>query len=182
MPSGLWTAERSRPERLLFWTICGASQSEVLIVSLKWKVILVLVVVVALAAGYDYYRKTTFDVSVLSISPDPAPADGKSPVTITAQVTRHGEPVEGHNLYAVSLDGGNFEAYRVLTDADGQAQFTYFPFQATAYSPAQEVDIYIRDESNSVFIEIYADTSCVVHLEEPEEQEAPGLTMEDIFA
>ena len=150
--------------------------------SIKWKVFAVLLIVVALAAGYDYYRMTTFEVSVLSISPDPAPADGKTPVTITAKVTRHGQPVEGHNLYALSLGGGNFKAYRVLTDADGQAEFTYFPYQASAYSPAQDVEIYIRDESNSVFIEIYADTSCVVHLEEPEQEEGPGLTMEDIFA
>ena len=147
----------------------------------KYKALLIILAIVAMATAFDYVLMRMHDVTVVSISPNPSPADGKTPIEIVARATRGNHPVSGHDLYAVSMGSGSFKAFRVTTDANGEAVFTYFPYKSTALSPAGDVEVLIRDESISVFIEIYAQTSCTVRLTDPAEEEDTGFSMDDIF-
>lgn len=143
---------------------------------------LIIVLVVALAAGFDYWRSLQYKVEVVEMTPAPAVADGRSPVKVTISLTRDGLPVSGHNLFALSPDGGGFEAYRVKTGEDGRAAFTYFPYAANAIRKAKPVELKFVDQSNSVFIEINARASIMLELVEPQPSETKSdFSLNDIF-
>jgi hypothetical protein len=66
-------------------------------------------------------------------------ADGITPVALKVRLTKGGEPVEGHDVYMLSLDGGQLSAYRVRTNASGEAAYIYYPYKASSLHPAQDI-------------------------------------------
>ncbi len=130
----------------------------------------VLVLVVLLAFGFDTLRAKRFTITLLSLDPQPAVADGQTPVTILLQLKDHEDrPVEGHTLYIVSKNGGKFRAYRQKTDENGTASFTYFSYKyIEGVYELKDVEMEVRDESNSVIIEIPTTCTFIVPMTAPE--------------
>lgn len=148
------------------------------------KIIIILSIALLLAAlyGVDCLITNSYDLQIISMDPQPVVADGKSPVTIVAQLTRNGQPVEGHTLYILP-QRGSFYSARVLTDAQGYATFTYYPYLANSYIEAKPVSVEIIDEDNSIFIYVPVTRKFEIALSQPEEQivDDSGVTMDDIF-
>lgn len=91
----------------------------------------------------------------------------------TVRVTDlQGRPKEGHLLAAVTYGTGSFLAYRVETDEEGLATFTYYTLPESRYNPAMDIDIQIRDESNSVFFEVNTLLDLTLHVVGEEEVNA----------
>lgn len=151
---------------------------------MKRKLIITLTIigVLASAAIYDYVRSKMYTITVLSVSPNPSVADGRTPVQISIRLTnRHGEPVKGHDLFAFAKKGGSFKTNRVRTDEQGLANYTYFPFKVTRLIKIDNDMIEVVDESNSVFIEINTRASFEIQLVEPEEQGSGSTDLQSIF-
>lgn len=144
--------------------------------------ILLAVVVLALGGwGFDILRARGYAVEVVSMSPDPGVADGQTPVTIRLRVTRGADPCAGHILYAVSRNGGSFKAKRVATDAEGVAQFTYYPYLKSKLNALTDVSLHFADESNSVFVSVPARTDLTLRMVESEDGGSDKKTNEDMF-
>jgi hypothetical protein len=145
----------------------------------------ILAVVVLLAAslvGYDYYRSTQFAIEVVELTPQPAPADGQTPVRMKVRVTDgQNRPVKGHYLFAFPRNGGLFSASRTETDINGEAVYMYYPYKASALMPVKNVLVDIIDESNSIFIEINTKKRVVIELVEPETETKSKHSLDDIF-
>jgi hypothetical protein len=106
---------------------------------------------------FDFIRSKQYAIELIGVSPDPITTDGATPVSLQIELTRRGgEGVEGHDIYALSLDGGQFQAYRKKTDNRGRVSFTYFPYLASRTNPLHDIRFEFRDESNSIFIEVNA--------------------------
>ncbi len=83
----------------------------------------------------------------------------------TVRVTdRKGNPQAGHLLAGITYGAGSFLAYRVETDAEGYATFTYYTLRESKYNPAEDVEIKIMDESNSIFFEVNATVEFTIHV------------------
>ena len=150
----------------------------------KCKIIIILTILCVIigVVVFDYVRSFMFHIEVVSISPSPVVADGESPVSVVLRLTNHkGEPVEGHNLFALPSNGGSMKANRVMTDMEGIAEYTYYPYRLTNLIKLEDVNVDVKDESNSVFIEIGAKTSFIIPLIEPEEQEDVDINYDSIF-
>ncbi len=147
--------------------------------------ITVVLVVAALLSGmvvYDGVRAAMFHITVESVSSNPVPADGKTPVDIVLKLTdRRGNPVEGHNLFALPKNGGALRANRVMTDGDGCAHFIYIPYKLTNLIKLEDVVVDVIDESNSVFVEINTRTSFEIQLTPPEEEGKADIDFDSIF-
>jgi len=148
----------------------------------KWWIGASVVLAVALLVGFDYYRSTTFKLEIVELSPQPAPADGQSPVTLKVRLTDGGgRPVEGHILFGLPRNGGLFSANRARTDVNGEAVYTYYPYKASKLQPAKRVKIDVIDESNSVFIEINTKVTAELELVMPETETKSEHSLDDIF-
>jgi hypothetical protein len=130
---------------------------------------------------FDFGRSKLFHVELVQVDPFPIPADGFTPVKLTARLTRQGMPVEGHDLYIVSLDGGNFTAYRINTNKAGEAVFTYYPYKTTKNIPLRDIRFIIRDESNSVFLEVNAESLFTVSAVEVSDENKQEVKLSDIL-
>jgi hypothetical protein len=111
---------------------------------------------------FDYVHAGLFTVDLVSVTPSPVPADGVTPVTMKARVSRGGVPVSGHDLYIISLSGGNFSPYRATSDENGETAYTYYPYKVSSVNPLQDIKIRITDESNSVFLEVNAQGDFII--------------------
>lgn len=148
----------------------------------KIPIILAIICVITGMVVFDYVRSLMFHIEVVSISPSPVAADGESPVTVVLKLTNHkGKPVEGHNLFALPKNGGSMKANRVVTDSEGLAEYTYYPYRLTNLTKLEDVNVDVKDESNSVFIEIGAKTSFTIPLIEPEAQEDVHINYDSIW-
>jgi hypothetical protein len=117
---------------------------------------------------FDLARSRLFSIELVKVDPFPIPADGFTPVELTARLSRRGSPVSDHDLYIVSLDGGNFVAYRISTNQNGEATFVYYPYRVTNNTALRDVRFVIRDESNSVFLEVNTESVFTVSTVEVE--------------
>lgn len=148
----------------------------------KLKVILIIAAAIAVLAAYDYYRSTQVVINIESITPEPAEADSSKPVTINVRLTdKKGNPVTGHNVYALSLSGGSWRSYREKSDSDGRLSFIYYPYNIQSYQQVRDVKIRLRDESNSVFIEIYPTREFTIKMKRPENNSDSSFTADDFF-
>ncbi|WP_188997324.1 Ig-like domain-containing protein [Paenibacillus nasutitermitis] len=148
----------------------------------KLAITLVILALIFLCAGYDVYRSKQFHLTLVSMDPGQAPADGQTPVSLVIKLTdSKGSPVEGHSLFAVPKGGGILSASRVVTDRAGQATYTYYPFKASKLQPVKDVVLQIVDESNSIFIEVNTKTSVTIPLVEPENDAKSKHSLNDIF-
>jgi len=144
---------------------------------------LTIVLLVSAMFSFDYIRSKMFKIDVVSIMPNPAVADGQTPVIITVQLRDYkGDIVKGHSLYALSKTGGMFKSTREITNDNGIAEFIYFPFKASEVNEIRDAVINISDESNSVFIEIGTQTEFSIKLERPPKEKASvDLLLRGIF-
>lgn len=149
----------------------------------KWMVAVLVLVAISLLTGYDYYRSKQFTIEVVRIDPQPAPADGQSPVKVLARLQdSQGRPVEGHYLFAFSRGGGLFAASRLMTNGAGEVEFTYYPYKISKLQQLRDVEIEIVDESNSVFIEINTRQNATIRLIEPQDGQGESEhNLNDIF-
>jgi hypothetical protein len=122
----------------------------------KVKGVLIFLAIVGLLFLFDYVRSQLFTISLVEVVPSPIPADGTTPVSIKARITKNGEPVQGHDLYIVSHSGGNFSPYRINSDKSGEVVYTYYPYRVSPLNPLQDITVQITDESNSIFMEVNA--------------------------
>lgn len=106
---------------------------------------------------FDYLWAKTYTVEVVSVSDENPVASNDERVEIVVRVTHFGKPMSGHVIFALPSDG-RMLAFTTLTDEDGVANLTYIPYTANAFLPVHDVEIRIRDQSNSVFWEINAYT------------------------
>lgn len=135
----------------------------------KLRIFFAIVAAIGVLVLIDYYRYTQVEVIIKSINPQPVQADSSKPVTISLLLkNKNGKAVVGHNLYALSLGGGSWKTYRVKTDKNGCANFIYYPYQANDYQQITNVNILIRDESNSLFVEMYPSKTITIKMVKPQ--------------
>lgn len=148
----------------------------------KLRVLLIILIVLGAAVGYDYYRSKQVVLKVSSVTPEIVVASSSSRATIqvTAQY-RNGKPVVGHNLYALNYGGGSWDSFYAKTDENGVATFTYFSYDLPEYQKPRDVHIKIRDESNSVFIEMYPTVEYTIKHKRAENQDGNSNNVEDFF-
>lgn len=127
-----------------------------------------IIVIVLLAAmyGFDYVRAQSFDIEVLSISPEEPVADGETPVSITVRLTRFGKPVKGHYMFMIPMNSGTMQKNRGQTDENGCVDYVYYPYRASVLMPAQTVTLRVYDESNSIFVVVNASLDFDINLKE----------------
>ena len=132
---------------------------------------------------FDFFRSRLYTIDLVDVSPNPVPADGNTLVTLKVRLTRGKKPVQNHDLYTVSLDGGVFVVYRSRTNSGGEAVFEYYPYQVSGTYALRDIRFRIRDESNSVFFEIGAENTFIVKAIAGETKAASegGLKLSDIF-
>lgn len=148
------------------------------------KVLLVMLAIFAVLYGFDFIKSKTVEIQVVSISAEPAEATPDKPVDIQVRLcSNNGEGISDHNLYAITQSGGSFKSYRVKTDADGYATFTYYPYKLLSYQTPTDAIILIRDESNSVFIEVYPTLELSLKMIAPSESDSDdsGFSNDSIF-
>lgn len=136
---------------------------------MKYKRLLIITLSIALLFGgmytFDYFRAKSFELIVEEINPEKPVADVRNQVTVKIKLTRKGQPVQGHTLFALPLNGGTMKGNRAVTDENGIAVFTYIPYTATTLQPARDVRVAVIDESNSIFIEVNAEMEFVIELQ-----------------
>ena len=137
--------------------------------------------VVGLLLVFDFGRSKLFTISLVDVQPNPIPADGNTTVKVKARLTRGDKPVAGHDLFILSLDGGIFTTYRSRTNTDGEAFFEYFPYLVSDTYPLHDIRFEIRDESNSIFLEVDAYKIFTVQAIEAQTEVKSNFTMSDLF-
>lgn len=130
---------------------------------IKYVVLLCLLAVCGLTYLGDYIRSKTYKVEIVYISDEEPPADSSEKVVFRVRVTRFGRPQAGHDIFA-SPTGGRMFNYMGKTDENGIAEFVYLPYTETVFTPARDVDVRVRDESNSLIWEVNADNRFTLHL------------------
>ena len=124
-------------------------------IGLKYIVAAALIVFFSACYLFDYLWSKTYVVEVVSISDETPYADSSERVEIKVRVTHFGEPMENHEIFALP-SAGLMAAYTTVTDENGIATFTYTPYTETRFTPAKDVEIRIRDQSNSIIWEVNA--------------------------
>jgi hypothetical protein len=138
--------------------------------------------VILLGFLFDLGVSKLYTIELFEVDPSPVYADGITPVNLKVRLTKGGKPVEGHDLYMMCLDGGQVNPYRVRTSGSGEAMYTYYPYKASSFHPAQDVRFNVSDESNSFIWEVNAQATFALPLVETSEA-IPESTfkMSDIF-
>lgn len=132
---------------------------------LKLKYIIALSLIAFFSIGFifDCIWAKTYDIDIAYISNETPYADSKERVTIKVQVTHFNKPCKNHEIYALP-SAGSMVAYTTKTDNDGYATLTYTPYTATAFVKLEDVEIVIRDQSNSIIWEVNARTSITLKM------------------
>jgi hypothetical protein len=142
---------------------------------------LIFCAVFALMFAVDLAISKLYTVDLVSVAPLPITADGVTPVILDVSLTRGGKPIGGHDIYALSLDGGLFAAYRQRTSADGKVQFTYYPYRVSSITPLHDVRFQFINESNSIFLEVGASGEFLVPVVESQADPESYATNSDIW-
>lgn len=77
------------------------------------KVLIFLIVLGLLGAAtvFDLVRSRMFTIELVSMTPNPAVADGQTLVEVSVRLLDYrGRPVQGHALYALARTGGMFRS------------------------------------------------------------------------
>lgn len=146
----------------------------------KMKWIAIGLAVLAVMLGIDWWRSTQVVLTVESQSADIVYASSEEEVEFVVSVKdKSGNPVIGHNIYALTIGGGSFKTFYEKTDDNGLVTFVYYPPQMSGYQTERSVTLKFRDESNSIFVEMYPKTEHVVELKKPEDN--AGISVEDFL-
>ncbi len=133
-------------------------------IGLKYVIAAALILFFSACYLFDFFWAKTYHIEVVSISDETPYAHNSERVEITVRVTHFGKPMEGHEIFALPSAGQMF-AYTTLTNENGEATFTYIPYTETYFYPAKDVELRIRDQSNSVVWEINAYKDIVLKLQ-----------------
>ena len=130
------------------------------------RIAVTVIVLVIFARIYlaEAINANTYQIEIAGMDPALPVADVKQPVTFQVKLSRNGNPVAGHTLYALPLDGGRLRKTRADTDENGIAEFIYVPYTETKLMPARDVRIYVIDEDNSTLIEVNAEAYLIIPL------------------
>ncbi len=143
--------------------------------------LLITIAVIGTCVVVDLIKMNMVTLEIVSVTPEPAVADPSQSVEIVVQLTSFtGAAIPDHNLYAITKNGGSFQSYRVKTDENGRATMIYYPYKATEYQTARDVTIQIRDEDNSIFIEMYPSVSYTIAMKK-NDGNSHGVSLEDIL-
>jgi len=146
----------------------------------KTKILILLLVVFAGLFLLDVIRYMQVEITVASITPEDVPAIQTQPVELVVIAKyKNGKPVVNHTLFALTLGGGSWESFYAKTDNAGRAVFTYYPYDLPSYQEPRDVTVKIRDESNSIFVEIYPTLTYNIHLVRPESLQDGTGTVDD---
>ena len=132
-------------------------------IGVKYIVAAIIIVIFSAFYVFDSLWAKTYDVTAIYISDETPVASNSERVEIIVQVTHFGKPVANHEVFVLP-SAGSMLAYTALTDEEGKVGFYYIPYTASAFNPAQDVTLKIRDQSNSVFWEVNASTEIVLKL------------------
>lgn len=145
------------------------------------KILVLVGILVAIAAlyGIDIMIAKSYTIEVVSVSPQTVPADGKTPVTLEVRVMQNGNIKKSHLINAVTANGGGFESKHVLTDKNGIARFTYYPYLKTNLNEIVDVKLSFIDESNSIFVSVPIRTEIVIKTIKPENTTDSGASTND---
>lgn len=146
----------------------------------KFKTFLAVLLILAGLLLVDLYRYYQVELDMTGMMPEKAVAVSTQPVrlTITARY-KNGKPVVNHTLYALTLGGGSWESYYAKTDEKGVAVFTYYPYDLPSYQQPRDVLVKIRDESNSLFVEMYPTLEYSIKLIKPGDSQNNSGTVDD---
>ncbi len=158
-----------------FWTAVKS-----IITKPKWLAIIILVGIILFFTVFDTIRANGYTIELMSITSatqTDEPQDGMfstvvadgSKYKIVVRITdKKGKPQVGHSLRVVILEGGgNINPGRGTTDENGEIVLSFQPLRASKYSPASNVKVEIKDESNSVFFMISAKLVYEIQVEAP---------------
>lgn len=102
----------------------------------KRKLIIFLAVCLGLCliAGFDYARSRMFHISLVSMDPNPAVADGQTPGDrhTASDGSCRPAPWRGTPCSQISKNGGMFHSQREVTDGKGAVSFIYYPYKPPA--------------------------------------------------
>ena len=149
---------------------------------MKKKIIWIILVlsVIGIFVGYDYYRSKQVVITVEKMTPEIVQPSSSETVELTLMVrNKAGKAIEGHNIYALSIGGGSLKSFYEKTDRNGMVKFIYYPPDMAGYQEEQNVTIKFRDESNSVFVEIYPTAEHQIKLTRPDTDNSNGMTVDD---
>lgn len=145
---------------------------------LKW--VAIVLAVIAVMLGIDWWRLTQVVLTVESQSAETIYASSEEEVEFVVSVKdKAGKPIAGHNIYALTVGGGSFKTFYEKTDENGHVTFAYYPPQMSGYQKEKTITLKFRDESNSIFIEMYPKTEYVVELTKPEDD--GGMSVGDFL-
>lgn len=133
-------------------------------IGLKYIIAAALIVFFAFAYLFDFIWSKTYTVEVVSLSDEAPIADNSVRVEIKVCVTHFGKPAQQHEIFALP-SAGSMLAYTTITDENGMATFIYVPYTETTFTPAKDVEIRIRDQSNSIILEINAYSDLTLKLQ-----------------
>lgn len=132
-------------------------------IGVKYIIAAIIIAIFSAFYVFDSLWAKTYEVKAIYISDETPVASNAERVEITVQVMHFGKPVSNHEVFVLP-SAGSMLAYTSLTDEEGKVSFYYIPYTASAFNPAQDVILKIRDQSNSVFWEINANTEVVLKL------------------
>ncbi len=136
-------------------------------IPVKFVIAAILVLVFCVCWLVDYCIAQTYEINYTyeSVYGD-LTADQRNTVTIVVTLTQNGKPVAGHSLWMNPplayqdgewISGGQMQKNLVVTDENGQAVFTYYPYTANKLKPANFVKFVVKDQSNSLIVEVNAE-------------------------
>ena len=102
--------------------------------------------------------------------------DGSTVMALRARLTHFGKGEANHVLYVKT---NRSVVGRFTTDAEGYIDFTYNCYYAS--SAPTDVVFTARDESNSIFVAVYAVGSCSMEMRLPSRLPEGSMTTNDIF-
>jgi len=130
---------------------------------------------------FDYVRSRSISIEVYEITPQTVVADPHEPVLIKLRVTKNGKSVNNHDITCLVMGGGNVKADRVETDANGIAEFTYYPYSfIPKINEESTVKLLFKDVSDSVFIAVQKEKYIGINVKKPENS-GSNTTVDDIF-
>lgn len=146
----------------------------------KTRILLLLLIVFLGLLSLDVIRYTQVEISVVRITPEEVPAIHTQPVELVVMAKyKNGKPVTNHTLFALTLGGGSWKSFYAKTDNEGRAVFIYYPYDLPSYQKPRDVIVKIRDESNSIFVEIYPTLTYSIHLVRPDNLQDGAGTVDD---
>lgn len=132
-------------------------------IGVKYIIAAIIIAIFSAFYVFDIIWAKTYDVKVVYVSDETPVASNSERVEIIVQVMHFGKPMSNHEVFVLP-SAGSMLAYTALTDEEGKVSFYYIPYTSSAFNPAQDVVLKIRDQSNSVFWEINANTELVLKL------------------